>query len=76
MRQSPTHTGVRALALQGALVGDARVAVGLGVGHVGAVLLVLAGVHEVDAVGIDRAQRRGREKPGVRAQAHEVAAEG
>ena len=39
--------------LQGTLVGDARVAVGLGVGHVGAVFLVLAGVGEVHAVGVD-----------------------
>ena len=44
---------VRALALKGALVGDARVAVRLGMSHVGAVLLVLAGIGEVDAVGVD-----------------------
>ena len=41
------------LALEGALVGDARVAVRLGVGHIGAVLLMLPGIGEVDAEGLD-----------------------
>ena len=57
--------GVGALALERPLVGHARVAVRLGVGHVGAVLLVLAGVGEVDAEGLDAPALAGEAQVGA-----------
>ena len=74
MRTSPDPDGVGGVALQGALVLDVRVAVRRLVVDEEAVLLVLAGVGEVDAEALEGAARTRVARVG--GDPHDLAAEG